>query len=188
MRKRPIELLSTDEIRAMLRHCGRGPCADRNRAAIVLMWRSGLRVSELCDLTSECVDLEDLRVQVLAGKGGRSRSLGLDPEAAAVIRVWVMQRKQMAGDWLLCTLRGERVPRRYFNHALSRIARRAGVAKRVHPHVLRHVFAVGLVREGVHIEHIRRLLGHRTLQATVIYLEGLGMDETLALIRSREWR
>ena len=70
----------------------------------------------------------------------------------------------------------------------ARLARKAGVERRVHAHGLRHAFAVDLVRSGAPLYVVRDALGHSSVATTQVYLSRVGADETVEAMRSREWR
>src|SRR5258706_16300998 len=94
--RRPIELLTTAEARALLRAAsGRAPTGIRNRALIVMGWRAGLRVQELLDLFPKDLDPDAGTVNVANGKGGRQRLVGLDPTAFAVVERWLDKRRDL---------------------------------------------------------------------------------------------
>jgi site-specific recombinase XerD len=76
----------------------------------------------------------------------------------------------------------------YVRHLLPRLARKAGVEKRVHAHGLRHAYAVELEREGATVSTIRDLLGHSSLAVTDRYLRRIGASEAVEFARQREWR
>src|SRR6059036_1429582 len=139
--RRPIELLTTDEARALLRAAsGRAPTGIRNRALIVMGWRAGLRVQELLDLFPKDLDPDAGTVNVANGKGGRQRLVGLDPTAFSVVERWLDRRRDLGFNGrqrLFCTLRGEPLKPSYVRAMLPRLARRAGIEKRVHAHGLR---------------------------------------------------
>lgn len=190
MTRFPVEVLTNVEIRAMLRKSGRGATALRNRAIIVTMWRAGLRCSEVLALAPRDVDLETGTVRVRHGKGSRARTVALDPVACDVVRRWVEYRKTLdtpAGARLFCTLKGRPVQPAYLRQLLPRLAARAGIAKRVHPHALRHTFAVELDREGKPLHLIQAALGHNNAATTSQYLSHLEPQELVAAIRGRRW-
>src|SRR6059058_6409486 len=81
-RRFPAEILTPDEVRALVKACsGRAPTGVRNRALLVLLYRGGLRVSEALGLHPKDVDRAAGTVTVLRGKGGKRRTIGLDPGA-----------------------------------------------------------------------------------------------------------
>lgn len=189
MAKKAVEPLASDEILAMLACAGRGATALRNQAAIVMMWRAGLRTCEVSRMALRDWDSVARTINIRAGKGGRQRIVGIDVQAAAVIEAWISARSKRQeiklGSPLFCTLRGGEVQARFWWTVVTRLARRAGLQKRVHPHGLRHTFAVELMREGAPARHIQMLLGHSSLNTTAIYLSRLGDNETIDIVRNR---
>ena len=186
---RKVELLTQKEILAMMGALGRGKTAIRNRAAMATMWRSGLRVSEMCDLSPRDVDLDGLLFRIRHGKGDKSRTVGMDQQTAAYIRLWMAElpKLRFRTDHLFCTLKGARTSRQYWHAFLRRIAARVSIQKRMHPHALRHAFARELAEEGTDLVHIQRLLGHASINTTVTYLATLGLPVTLNVVRARSF-
>lgn len=96
-RKRPPEVLTEQEVRALIGACSnRAPTGIRNRALIASMWRCGLRVGEALALEPRDVDLDAGTLRIRHGKGDRSRTVGLDGQAQALIARW-MDRRQRLG-------------------------------------------------------------------------------------------
>ena len=94
-RRLPPEVLTDAEVCALMRACSPyAPTGLRNRALIALLYRAGLRINEALSLYPKDLDLADGSIRVLNGKGGRSRTVGLDPDAAAVIERWLEARSQ----------------------------------------------------------------------------------------------
>ena len=110
-RRFPAEILTTDEVRALVRACSnRAPTGIRNRALLVVLWRGGLRVSEALTLHLKDLDPTAGSVRVLRGKGNKARVVGLDPPAFAVVERWLDARKRRglpARAPVFCTLAGE---------------------------------------------------------------------------------
>ncbi len=80
--RRLVEILTADEVKSLLRACsGRAPTGIRNRAMIGLGWRGGLRLGEVLSAFPKDLDREAGTVNVLRGKGGKQRTVGLDPTA-----------------------------------------------------------------------------------------------------------
>jgi site-specific recombinase XerD len=154
---------------------------------MVLLWRAGLLISEALALEPRDVDLERGTVRVRRGKGSRARTVGLDPQAAAVVEQWLHARPDKART-LLSTLDGSPVQASYVRAALRRLAQRARIAKRVHAHGLRHAYAYESIEEGGSPVHVRDLLGHSNIATTDRYLRGLGASQAVAFARGRTWR
>lgn len=191
----PIEVLNAGEMAQLLGVCSRrAPCGIRNAALIIVLWRAGLRVSEGLALRTADLDLEDGSISVLHGKGDRRRIVGVDAQAVAVLERWIRLRKKLprpsAGP-LFCTITeghtGFPLSGTYVRTMLHRLGAHAGIAKRVHPHGLRHTHADELIREGVPIHIIRQQLGHSSLATTDRYVDHLRPGEVLDTIRAREW-
>ena len=116
-RRFPAELLSPDEVRALLRACSsRAPTGIRNRALIAVLYRGGLRISEALALYAKDVDQAVGTVTVLHGKGDQRRTVGMDPAAFALLERWLDKRRALglsARRPVFCTLRGEAIDSSY---------------------------------------------------------------------------
>ncbi len=88
---------------------------------------------------------------------------------------------------LFCTLRGSPIKSAYVRVLLPRLARKAGIEKRVHAHALRHTHAAELMREGVPLNLIQRQLGHRSVATTSRYLDHLQPQEVVDAMQKRDW-
>ena len=181
--KYPAEAVTADEVKAMIQVVGRGRTAVRNRALLVLLYRGGLRVSEALDLGPR--DIQDGVVFVRRGKGDKARRVALDAGSAAIVQLWMDRRP--AGDYLLCTLKGARLGTPYVRRLLPRLARCAGIQRRVNPHSLRHGYAVALLREGVRLDMISAALGHSSIATTAVYLKHLDPAELIDTLKARTW-
>jgi len=188
-RARPVEILEVGEVLALVTACSsRAPSGIRNRALLLTLWRAGLRISEALALKPRDLDRVQGSIQVLRGKGGKARTVGLDPMAFAVIDRWldVRAKKELPSTApLFCTLQGQELKPSYVRALLPRLARKAGLSKRVHAHGLRHTFAAELAREGVPMNQIQKQLGHSSLAVTSRYLDHISPTELLETIASR---
>ncbi len=184
----PGEVLAPDDIRALLRACNRGPTGARNRALLVVLWRGGLRIAEALALRPVDLDAAAGLVRVRRGKGGRPRHVGLDPEAFATVDAWAGRRSALGIGGrapLFCTLRGGPLDPGYCRHMVKRLARRAGIRRRVHLHGFRHTHAVELVREGAPLPEVQAQLGHSSLAVTSRYLAHVTPEDLAARARRR---
>lgn len=144
-----------------------GDMTDRNRAIITLFLLSGLRSNELRMLDVADVDFEEMTVMVRFGKGGKQRVVPLHRRAMTALRGWLGQRE--SGPLFLNRF-GQRLSNRYLRMLIKQLSDAAGLRKDVHPHALRHTFAVALLETNVDLETIRELLGHNSITTTSIYL------------------
>jgi integrase len=156
---------------------------------IALAWRSGLRIGEVLALKRKDIDLDAGTVVVQHGKGDKRRVVGIDSGTAALVSRWLDLRKKRGinGQLVFTTLQGGVVDQSYVRHLLPRLAKRAGIEKRVHAHGLRHAFACELEREGATVTMLRDLLGHSSAAVTDRYLRRMGTGEAVAFARERTW-
>ena len=190
-RRYPAEVLTPDEVRALLAQCSETSTLGlRHRALITVLYRTGVRCSEALALSVKDIDLQVGSVAVLHGKGDRRRTVGIDPGATTIVDQWIRRRSALglsADAPLFCTLRGTPMDSAQVRLLLPRLARKAGIAKRVHPHGLRHTHAYELMMEGVAMPIIQRQLGHASLATTDTYLSHIAPKQVLDAITSREW-
>jgi integrase/recombinase XerD len=183
----PPEPLTTEECRRLISACSpRCPTGLRNRGLIVALWRGGLRCSEALALHPR--DLDNGVVRIRKGKGRTHRMVALDPEAWAVLTTWLERKERLGiGGTVFSTLHGEPMQTSYTRALFKRLGRKAGIAKRCHPHGLRHSFAAGLADEKVDIRIIQQALGHRSLAVTSRYVNHLRPLAVLDALRARAW-
>jgi site-specific recombinase XerD len=185
-------VLSDAEVRALMRACREAtPTGVRNRALIVALYRTGLRINEALSLYPKDLDLAGGTIRVLFGKGGTSRTVGVDRGAVAVIQHWLAVRAEGGLNGrqpIFCTLAGGRMGDAYVRVMLKRLARRAGIEKRVHAHGFRHTHAAQLRAEGVDIGIISKQLGHASITTTVRYLDHIAPTAVIEAMRARQWR
>ena len=149
------------------------PQGLRNRAIIELLYASGLRVSELVSLNIERADLESREVRFW-GKGSKERISLMGKPASLAISLYLSSgRPQLESNVktsaLFLNRRGQRLSVRSVQRILIALARRAGIIKSVHPHMLRHTFATHLLDGGADLRVVQELLGHADLSSTQIY-------------------
>jgi site-specific recombinase XerD len=150
------------------------PTGLRNRVALELMYRAGLRVNEVCNLSPVDVDLEHGFIYVQQGKGKKDRVVPLDPSLTEWCARWLAKRPP--SEYFICTLAGGKVSDRYLREVCYRLSRKAGVtlndnhrAKLIHPHTLRHCFGTELVEEGFTLPEVKELMGHASINTTMVY-------------------
>ena len=184
-------VLTEDEVKALIVACSnRAATGIRNRALITVLYRAGLRLSEALALMSKDIDPDGGSVTVLHGKGDRRRVVGLDPGSMAILMRWVERRTQLGISSrapVFCTLDGNGLKPSYVRTMLNRLADRAAIEKRVHPHGLRHTHSFELMMEGVPVPVIRQQLGHASLATTDRYLRHLAPKDVVEVMQRREW-
>lgn len=166
--------LSEDEIERLLDAPDTNtPLGLRDRAMFELMYASGLRVTELVELSLPRLDLQRGLVQVL-GKGGKERLVPIGEIAEQWLRDYLAQARPelsrgQESDWLFVTSRGGPMTRHNFWQLIQRYAAKAGIRQHLSPHTLRHAFATHLLDHGADLRVVQTLLGHADLSTTQIY-------------------
>lgn len=191
--KYPAEPLTPEEVGALIGACSVDcPTGIRNRALIVLLYRGGLRISEALDVEVRDFDPGSGSVRVRHGKLDKSRVVGLGIGGSEVLRGWLVERRvrwSLNGHQpVFCTSAGKRLLPSYVRALLPRLARKAGIAKRVHAHGLRHTMAFELANEGVPLHVIQAQLGHASLAVTDRYVRHLSPVVVVEAMSKREWR
>lgn len=182
----PAEPLTPEEVTAVIGQCSaRSVTGIRNRALLTLLYRSGLRVSEVLALRGADVNLAAHSIRLLDTKTGQPQTRGFHPSADDALMRWTDRRRQIGlRGPLFCTLDGGPVSAQYVRLLMKRLAGGAGIEKRVHPHGLRHTFAVELENAGTPLTVISKLLGHETLHTTQRYLDHLTNRQAVAALQA----
>ena len=179
------DVLTADECHRLFKAPNqRCPTGQRNFLMLKIMGNSGLRVSEVATLEVKNVNLRKGIIKVL-GKGQKDRLLYLNPEVQLLVTAWMETRKKLADPQgaVFVTLKGGPVSTRYVRYMVARYARRAGIEKKVYPHLLRHTFGTALYRETKDLMLVRDTLGHANISTTQIYTH-LANHEVEAALRT----
>jgi len=166
-RKLP-QILDPDEAKVLVEVPTDTPLGLRDRALLELMYSSGLRVSELCNLRWRELDLADGLVSVF-GKGSRQRLVPVGSHARRALDDW--RRESRAGDDapVFPGRGGKPITPRAVQLRIRHLAQRQGVFKRVHPHLMRHSFASHILESSGDLRGVQELLGHADISTTQIY-------------------
>ena len=145
----------------------------RDRAILELFFSTGLRVSELCSLNTDSIDLSQDEFSI-RGKGEKIRVVFLSPTAKEAIRSYLKVRKDMEealfmGLSKINKNKSDRLTPRSVERIVKYYAVKAGIGKRMTPHVLRHSFATDLLQNGADIRSVQMMLGHSSVSTTQIY-------------------
>ena len=179
VQERSLDLITDEELGRLLNTPKGNNLKDlRDRAILELLFSTGLRVSELCSLSRDI----DLRIDELSirGKGGKVRVVFISDKAKKVLREYLLARKDM--DDALFIKIGTNVPKtmgkkekslgvtkRTIERVVKELAVKAGISKKVTPHVMRHMFATDLLSNGADIRSVQIMLGHSSISTTQIY-------------------
>jgi site-specific recombinase XerD len=143
-----------------------------HRVVLMTMYATGVRRAELAHLKVSDIDSERMIIRIRGGKGRKDREVMLSPKLLDELRDhW---RRHKPKEWLFPGGRWHDSTRPITTkvawHACRQAAKRAGLEKKVHPHILRHCFATHLLEAGADLRTIQMLLGHSDLEETTIYL------------------
>jgi integrase/recombinase XerC len=169
--RRLPDALSPDEAARLLDADAEGVLGARDKAIYELFYSSGLRLSELTGLGPADIDLREGVVRV-TGKGAKERIVPVGSHALDALRVWLETRDAMPSydaKALFVGRTGKRVSARTIQHRLQQRAQKLGVARRVHPHMLRHSFATHLLESSGDLRAVQEMLGHASISTTQIY-------------------
>lgn len=148
--------------------------AARNKALVELLYSAGLRAEEIMSLNVEDVDFWSGTLRVW-GKGGRERVAPAGEAALAALKDMLKLRgadpfaRAAGARALFVNARGGRLSSTSLRTVLNSWARAAAMARRVHPHMLRHSFATHLLNRGCDLRSVQEMLGHKNLSTTQIY-------------------
>ena len=149
----------------------------RNKAIMEVLFSTGLRVSELCKLNVDQINLERKEFGVI-GKGGRARVVFLSDRAAIWLEKYLAKRNDQskalfiryAGNQLaIINAEKMRLTPRSVQRILEKYVRKARLPVKATPHVLRHSFATDLLMNGADLRSVQELLGHKNVSTTQIY-------------------
>ncbi len=168
--KRPREYLTPHEIEELISVAKRrGRHGHRDSTMILMAFRHGLRVSELCALRWEQVDFDMGVLHVRRMKRGMPSVHPLQGPQLRALRK--LKRDSIPSPYIFVTERGSPFTAAGFRKLLSRISEISSLPFSVHPHMLRHACGYKLVNDGHDVRAIQHYLGHRNIQHTVRYTE-----------------
>lgn len=169
----PKSLSMADVDRLLQPPAGDDPRAVRDQAILEVMYASGLRVSELATLKLENINFESGFLRVI-GKGNKERIVPIGRQALERLKFFLdrMRPKLVrphSPSALFLSNRGRQLGRVTLWKLVSGCAKRAGIAKHVSPHMLRHSFATHLLENGADLRVIQEMLGHADISTTQVY-------------------
>jgi len=172
---RELDLISAQELeRLMKAPDGNSVKTLRDKAILELLFSTGLRVSELCSLNIDTVDLQRDEFSV-RGKGEKVRVVFLSDKARSIIKDYLKKRDDMDEALFAQLGRGAknndslRLTPRSIERIVKHYAIKAGITKKVTPHVIRHSFATDLLQNGADLRSVQALLGHSNITTTQVY-------------------
>jgi len=170
--QRSIDLITVEELNRLLKAtAGTDEKAFRDKAILELLFSTGLRVSELCSLNAD-IDLSREEFSV-RGKGDKVRVVFVSPSAKTAVMQYLKARKDMEEPLFVSYSKagksGGRLTPRSVQRLIKYYATKAGITKKVTPHIIRHSFATDLLQNGADIRSVQALLGHANISTTQVY-------------------
>lgn len=172
--ERSLDLISAEELKRLLgAPDGSDAKSLRDRAMLELLFSTGLRISELCNLPRD-LDLSKNEFSV-RGKREKVRVVFLSPTARAALETYLKKRTDFDDAMFVQMGRGgkgkdsKRITPRSVERIVKRYAIKAGISKKVTPHIIRHSFATDLLYNGADLRSVQMLLGHSNIQTTQVY-------------------
>ena len=145
----------------------------RDRAMIELLYGSGLRISELCSLKLNDINLTKMFVKCF-GKGSKERIVSMNEACCQILQEYIeVYRPQLLkgkrSSYIFVNKKGEYMHRDHFYHILEKIVNNSGIRKHVSPHTFRHTFATHMIENDADLRSIQEMLGHSDISTTTIY-------------------
>ncbi|MFA6301054.1 MAG: site-specific tyrosine recombinase/integron integrase [Candidatus Paceibacterota bacterium] len=173
--ERSLDLITRTELSRLLDSPKGNTLKDlRDKAILELLFSTGLRVSELCSLNSD-IDLHSDELSI-RGKGGKIRVVFISDEAKKYVKNYLSARKDMSEALFVqidnkISKKTNNTPltRRSIERIVKQHAIKAGISKKVTPHVMRHMFATDLLGNGADLRSVQMMLGHANIGTTQIY-------------------
>ena len=149
------------------------PIDYRNKAMLELLYATGMRISELLNLTLSNINIEDASVKVM-GKGSKERIIPMSDITIKYLEMYINEYRGLilndkVSDYLFVNYNGNRMSRQGFFKILKNLADKANIKCEISPHILRHSFATHLLNNGADLRVIQELLGHENISTTEIY-------------------
>lgn len=141
------------------------------KAAIQTMFYTGIRVSELVNLTLEDLDIDNRLIYIVNGKGKKDRLIPINKKLLTILKDYLSNiRPSITSEKLFCTRRSGALSAQYINVTLKKAQETMGFDRNISAHILRHSFASALIKKNVPLAYLQKLLGHADLRVTSIYI------------------
>jgi len=173
LEKKLHNYLTVDEVENLLNISASTTYELRNKAMLETLYGTGIRVSELCDLKTSNLFLEDGLIKVF-GKGSKERMIPINDIAIQALKNYMQYgRGELLGtktsEYVFISSRHTRITRQAFFKILKKLCEEKGIKKNISPHILRHSFATHMLNNGADLRTVQELLGHSDITTTQIY-------------------
>ncbi len=154
----------------------------RDRTVLEVFYATGIRLSEMCNLTIYDADLMGGVLRINKGKGAKDRVVPLGKHAKKFLREYISKvrprfaKKNRTSRYLFMGYLGSPVTKAVVSIMIRRYRKAAKIKKKVSAHTFRHTFATVLVKNGADIRAVQKMMGHADLRTTQTYIKSLGLD------------
>lgn len=167
-RKIPVTLTGSEVRKIIDQPNKRTPTGLRNKAILSFVWDNGARTGDIINLRPNQVNLESKEAILKEGKYGVDRTVNFSSYTAELLKQYKKHRPK--SDYLFCTLKGNKLSRKYLYNMARRYAKRTQINKPVGLHTLRHSFALKYYQDSNHdLFGLQKILGHSRISSTQIY-------------------
>jgi integrase/recombinase XerD len=172
----PIEILTQAEAKHLFDSLGESVYDSTSKAIIACLYGLGLRLSELYRLNETDVNFSLKEVAVRKTKNGEGRIVPMNDYVSQVLEVYMFRKRVLMADTegaesaFVLSSQGRRMAKPTIKFRVCQIVGNAGIDKHITPHKLRHSFGTHLVQNGLTAKEVSWLLGHKTLDSTMLYL------------------
>ena len=174
-----VKALSPKEAEALLNQCSSKTCLSvRNRAVLMMLLDTGIRVSEISNLQVSDIDLKTGSFLVRRGKGGKQRVVRIGVKAQKALWRYLTGYKHGESEYLFLNRSGGRLNDNAIKRMVRQLGKKANI-ENVHVHRLRHTFAISFLRAGGDVFSLKYLMGHSTLYMTQRYLKSLSAEDAI---------
>ena len=164
--------LTLEEVSKLLDVEIKSPYDARNKAILELLYSSGIRISELCNMQTSNYDSYECIIRLI-GKGSKERIIPLGDYAISVLEDYINNYRPKINkkniNSIFINNRGDAISRQFIFKVIKKECLKKGIRKNVSPHTLRHTFATHLLQNGADLRIIQELLGHENISTTQIY-------------------
>lgn len=164
--------LTLEEVSKLLDVEIKSPYDARNKAILELLYSSGIRISELCNMQTSNYNSYECIIRLI-GKGSKERIIPLGDYAISVLEDYINNYRSKINkkniNSIFINNRGDAVSRQFIFKVIKKECLKKGIRKNVSPHTLRHTFATHLLQNGADLRIIQELLGHENISTTQIY-------------------
>ena len=170
--KKLPNVLSVEEVDSLLDIPLNTKFDYRNKAMLELMYSTGFRVSEVCNLTTRDINFNNAYVKCF-GKGRKERIVPINDYVIHYLKEYLEIRSSLKcdkeNDYLFLNNHGNKLTRQGFEKNLYKLLKEKGIDKKITPHMLRHSFATHMINNGADLRSVQILLGHSDITTTTIY-------------------